>query len=565
VRIRYNQQGSNNALNVSFDPKFNCHVLSGNPKRSFKTGYQPIQSYDELIVRIQNNGPDDICVPLMLTMCPANPTGLCPIICNKNYIPTGIPIQLSKNWHYHELGNYVRFYFFLPVNNIKGWTIYRIRVAYGFYGTLPLASHSNLSLVGYGNFRRGGQWEQLAIGCWGETFCMDIDMDCVPRTITDVRLLLTRNGLNGEKWRWTNAGWGGDWLYIKNEKNERLMPRGWKTAYISHGPCLTEVQYNGYYGANCEVSMKSTVRTLRTDDYARTFTNIEYTFTKKVTTSIAAFFMVGGQPKLETPRVAYGNFEGLIAEHNIPSGIAKDSFFIKSEQLTGSSPWFISYAGQDNHDDNKKGQGWRGIIIRNYNACFSGEKFANPCISFISEQKQRKNMTLHFSPPKDITTFDIGDHISFEVELITIPNDFASYYGPNIFFSDHIRANPCSWKTVHREVIHNGPQLNAKVIRGGFVKHEYPVILYKEGTGIMEFTINFGVGAVPIRFDGLLTPSYSLYHCPPDSPEETKFEPQVNGNDYWQVDFDPWTKHYSLTYNIPFENFPTSRWVLRPI
>lgn len=88
--------------------------------------------------------------------------------------------------------DYGRFFSFLPAKAGRR-SEYRIRIPYGFYGTLPSASHSNLSLIGEGLFLRfitlyslhishhfvflqtwkgykkyGGRWEQLAIGASGE-------------------------------------------------------------------------------------------------------------------------------------------------------------------------------------------------------------------------------------------------------------------------------------------------------------------------------------------------------------------------------------------------------------
>ena len=60
---------------------------------------------------------------------------------------TGIPIQLSKNWHADWMPPYGRFYTLLPAKALAA-SKYHIRCCYGFWGTLPAASHANLSLVG---------------------------------------------------------------------------------------------------------------------------------------------------------------------------------------------------------------------------------------------------------------------------------------------------------------------------------------------------------------------------------------------------------------------------------
>jgi len=137
-------------LKSDFSQKFNCFLLrkDGNLVRSFPEGYTDIRDYDDFEVEIQNKGPSDMYVPVLLFVQPlANPTGVCPIVCDENHVPTGIPVQLSKNWHMSWMPSYGRFYAYLPVqaNALK---TYHIRIVYGFYGTLPSASHANLSLVG---------------------------------------------------------------------------------------------------------------------------------------------------------------------------------------------------------------------------------------------------------------------------------------------------------------------------------------------------------------------------------------------------------------------------------
>ncbi len=141
-----------NQFQSRFNKRFNCfslHKKKGDLIRTFKAGYTDIRDYDDFKLTVTNSMKDDSYVPVLLAVKQlANPTGVCPQICDENGKPTGIPIQLTKNWHNRKLmGNYGRFYCLLPVQAMKT-TIYRVRVIYGFYGSLPSASHANLCLVG---------------------------------------------------------------------------------------------------------------------------------------------------------------------------------------------------------------------------------------------------------------------------------------------------------------------------------------------------------------------------------------------------------------------------------
>eukprot|EP00555_Chaetoceros_dichaeta_P009287 CAMPEP_0198261994 /NCGR_PEP_ID=MMETSP1447-20131203/10570_1 /TAXON_ID=420782 /ORGANISM="Chaetoceros dichaeta, Strain CCMP1751" /LENGTH=824 /DNA_ID=CAMNT_0043950055 /DNA_START=90 /DNA_END=2564 /DNA_ORIENTATION=- len=573
-----------------FSEYFNCFQL-GRPNfqlltRSFEINYTDIRDYDVFQIRVKNNNMGiDAYVPIMLfVQCLANPTGCCPILCDENYVPTAIPVQLSKNWHEASLRNYGRFYCLLPVKGNGEWTTFYMRIVYGYYGTLPSASHSNLSLVGYGE--HGGRWEQLAIGCWGETYCMDIDMDCVENTITDIRMLMTK-GEDNKKWNWSDAGGRGDWLHIQpvtddDKVERRLLPFGWKTAYNSHGPCLSEVFYDGWYSADRCVGVSANVRTLRTDDYARTFTSLNFVFNQCMLATYTSFFCMGGIPMLKTPKVVLGNRDGLIEEYNVPDGLEIGSFFVKQRELTGEGPWFIGFPEQCIIDDRKWGKGWRALIIRKFEAIFDGVTYTNPSISLQATRKrysigtnlnllltkpvqtnstQKRNQINHQGKQLKLDCFSAGDTLNLDLELITLPRNRVDYYGPNQAFGSHLEEKPNSWETVYREA--EGNTLNVIIHHGGYVKHSYPVIIQAEGDTRVDFVIEGGVGVVPVRFDGLCSRKRSLFRCTDiNTEEEVILQQEVHGNDFWQTEYDPLTCTYSIAFNVPLDGEQTSQWTL---
>lgn len=141
-----------NHFKTGFNKRFGCFLLHrGRDElyRFFRGGYRDIREYDDFKITVTNTSKGDRYVPVLLVVNPlANPTGVCPQICDENGRPTGIPIQLNKNWHNREMmGNYGRFYCLLPVKAMQT-KAFRVRVVYGFYGSLPSASHANLCLVG---------------------------------------------------------------------------------------------------------------------------------------------------------------------------------------------------------------------------------------------------------------------------------------------------------------------------------------------------------------------------------------------------------------------------------
>ena len=556
--------GTNNVFPVAFETSKNCFVANAPKiKRSFKAGYTDIRDYDDFLITVDNTDPNTKEAPFLLDFrSPANITGLCPILCDKEGRPTGIPVQLSKNWHYTPMGAYLMAYTSLPVK--QGRTEYLLRVAYGFYGTLPSVSHSQLSLIGYSGKGGNGRWDQLAIGCWGETICFDMDMSLVNLVVTDVRMLMARNGLNGTKWSWTDAGWGGDWLEMLDAEGNKLAFKDLKTAYLAHGPCLSDVRYAGFYGAQREVAMTAEVNTLRTDDYARTFQRFRYVFNVAAANTNISFYRQGKTGQYATPKVAYGNRDGLLAEQDVPLGLTAGQCFIDRLPLEGKGPWWVAFPGAKHTNGRDWGTGYRAFVIRSYTAKINGKIYTQPTVSFPvsvpvhGPKKEISNVDLLLVPPREVTAFKPGDMIEMDVEWITLHRTADDYYGPNEFFRKHLVENPSSWKTTYREVVENDLQVTA---RGGKVMNRYPIVIRAEAPAI-DVTIKGGVGFVPIRFEGLTSiKDLALFEVVDG--KEIKLDQAVHGNDFWQADYDEASRTYTLTYNLPLDGNPTSSWRMK--
>jgi hypothetical protein len=525
---------------VHFDRTKHCYVASVNRlKRNWPTGYTDIRHYDEFKITIDSSNTNDP-VPFLLDMRPpANVTGLCPILCHEDGRPTGIPMQLSKNWHYKPMGSYLMAYAMLPV---KAPATYLLRVVYGFYGTLPSASHAQLSLIGYGGH---GRWDQLAIGCWGETICFDMDMSLVDVAITDIRMLMTRNGVDGKKWSWTDAGWGGDWLNIRDGSQKKYFLNSLKTAYLSQGPCLTDVKYEGYYGKNHEVDFKARIQTLRTDDYSRTFQSLRYQFTRDVSAQRIWLFKLGRTSHYTTPQIAYGNSDGCIENLDVPETLKKKQLFLDKVKLTGSAPWWVALPGAVQTSDRNWGTGYRALIIRDFQAHISGKTFTHPPISAPVFSSGPSNLDIELLPPAGITDFSRGDRIALDLELITLPRVADDYYGLDQAFRTHLTENPTSWKTTYREAI--GNDLEVKVT-GGRTVQNYPLVIQVEKPEV-TVSIKGGIGAIPMRFEELKScVGLRLYQIVNGEP--IPFDQTVHGNDFWQTDYNPAQDTWSITYNI---------------
>lgn len=550
---------------VVFSARYNCLMAEVRDyQRSFKSnrgGLTDIRDYDEFIVEVDNPAKKEKQVPFLLYFWePAAITGICPMVCDENGVPTGIPIQLSKNWHNgpSHLGGYT----VLPAK--PGLSRYRIRISYGFYGTLPSVSHSQLSLIGAGGNAR---WDQLAVGCWGETFCLNVDYSLPPFMFTDLRGLFLRKGKEGKRWGWSLAGWGGGWLDVKGPDGRKLFFRDMKTAYLSQGPCLTDVHYTGSYGAGSEASLKATIRTARVDDHIRTFSTARYEFNKPLDAKDAKLFRFGGgylytgPGMYDTPKLAYGNREGLIAEIDNFEGTKHKDWILDKVTLAGEGPWWIAFPGQNEQYEEPIPSGSMGLIIRGYRAFFGGKAYTNPTVSVpvnLKAEDGRVSLIPMVVPPNGVTRFRPGDWVELDVECDVVPRIADDYYGPNEAFRKHLEEHPRSWKTIHRNAAGNALEVQ---VAGGKETHNYPLIIQAEADRV-SVDIKGGVGMVPIRFDGLLAAQgYALYEVVDG--KERKLDQSVHGNDFWQTDYDTASGTYRLVYNLPLDGKPASRWILK--
>ena len=598
----------NQTVPTAFDASFNAFLARANFSRSVpavdrltrpvhgdKNGFG---NYDDFVIEVENSSAEPRAVPFLLEILgTASITGLVPILCEPDGTPTGIPVQLSKNWHYPKIPNYLRAFTLLPA--APGKTSYLLRVAYAFYGILPTASLGQLSLVGWGE-TTNGRWDQLAIGSWGETLCLNPEFSASTTAITDIRALFTREGQNGKKWQWSDAGWGADWLSVQDSEGKKLTPARMKASYLSHGPCLPEVIYHGTYGANGEVDLTASVSTPRTDDHSKVFLRLRYDFRSTLPAKDAWFFRLG-RGHVFAPKISLGNREGLIKEFDAPTGLKAGELLADRMAFTGSAPWWLGFPGSKLLNTPS---GSRGFVIRSFRANFAGKTYDTPLISlpvgavggFLrTEQGYEKtpggadapcHVDATIVPPSEVETFQPGDSVEIEIEIDVVPVEADDYYGPNEEFRKHLTENSASWKTFHRAAVCNELQVE---VQGGSLLGKLPVVVKVDpGAKTVRVKIQGGSGAVPVRFEGLdSVKSYELGELVSGTklmddylpvmaefapsiaqriqPQSLPLEQGVNGNDFWETSFDPSSKTYTRTYNLPLDGKPSSTWILKKI
>ncbi len=204
-----------------------------------------------------------------------------------------------------------------------------------------------------------------------------------------------------------------------------------------------------------------------------------------------------------------------------------------------------------------KPNGYRALVIRGYKMVAGGKTHTQPIISAPVHGANPTSLDLELLPAAGLSRFSKGDRIELDLELITLPRHADDYYGPNDSFRKHLAANPNSWKTTYREAKGNDLIVRAK---GGRVVQSYPLIIQVEEPEV-TIEISGGVGAVPIRFEGLASGVENrLYQVV--NGKRVPFDQSVHGHDYWQTDHDAATGTSKVSFNLPLDGLRKSQWIL---
>jgi hypothetical protein len=539
-------------LTVTFDETLGCHrlALPETPWSNAKGTYYPVEHLDRLDrwrFTAENLGDRETLCRLMFTQERHLPiTGFTPMICDSNGAPTGLAVQISKNWHTRPEKGRLRHegpWFHgcavlrLPPRSRQTLTF---QMVYARYGGVPAASHAQLSLIGWGHNQF---WDQCALGSFGESICYEpgrVQRRCF---ITDVRPLMTL-GRDGGPWSWAENCGGGDFLIWIGADGQYRGFRGTRAAYRAQGPCLTDVGYveetaDGAIGARMDVAVA------RSDDYLRAFHHVRYDVRRPVRWQRLAFFQMGADFYNDTPsrRVAVGDATGLREEWTPAMG--KDVYDRRAVPLTGNAPWVSAHGLERESLRKGAAAASRGLIVRSWKARLGGRSAPVPHVATYATEwhRGRFRTVVELAPPPGVTALQPGDYVETNLEFVVLPADAAAYYGPNEKFREVLAKDADTWRPVHREAAGNALRVHA---RRGSVQQTYPLRIRAAADGTAEFEVSGGVGHVPVTFTGLRDgrPRGLLLNGSP-------LNQTIHGNDFWQTDYDALTRRWSQTYNLP--------------
>ena len=436
-----------------------------------------------------------------------------------------------------------------------------LTVAIGKWGETFAASHAQLSLVGWG---ANQQWDESALGAWGESITYDPDKTLRRAMVDDVRPFLMN--VNGQ-YNWTGNVGGADFLTYVDANGQRQQPTQLKTVYRSPGPVMTDVVYAGRT-ADDAIEFSAQTHLVRTDDLVRAYYVLRYDFLTDVEYSRLALFQIAADNYSDNgfTKYAYGDatgvlFDGVVPNHN-STGYASQSD--RGITLTGAHPWAFMY------DSNKTGGNLPehvadvGFVIRDYQATINGQSITTPHININRTRNGGwSQMAFEVGLPYDPsnTLIEAGSHVDLIVEYLVVPNDISLYYGPSVDMASVIPTDFGSTNIIERLAADNAVSVTATV---GTVTQHQPVIV--EGvmdTIAAEFTVSGGFGYTPIsiaklyRADGWRLQSF-------DNGVWADVDQSVHENDFWQAQWDEMTLSYTLTFSVETDQTTTFRLIQQP-
>lgn len=480
-------------------------------------------------------------------------TGVTAVLRDPDGTPTGIPVQLSKNWHDRPEGGELAglwFHGLVAVPLAAGAEVeLELAMAYALWGTLPAVSHAQLSLVGWGSNQR---WDQAAFGAWGESFCFEPDQAQGRCMVLDVRPLMVTS-MDGARWSWTHNVGGADWLRLFDPKGGRLAPTGMRAAYLSQGPCLTHVVYSGRLGEG--VTHRADVQLARSSDISRASYRVRMTVERRTEFSRLVLFQVGADTYnySRDRQLALGDASGVLREWAAnPGGDVERG---APREMAGQTPWASLHRAVRPKGTPEKGA-WadRGFVIREWKARLGGRE----CRPWFVERGSRSGddaaTSIDLVPPPSVRALEPGDYVDFLVEHVVLPQSAGDYYGTD----GPLRAalgSQSGWRLVHREAVQGARKV--EVVRGRLTA-TYPAVVVEAEREGAELVLSGGTGHVAVRFTGLRTRPADLRPTLDGQP----LDPAVNGPGLWQVDRLSDGRH-AITVNLPASDQPR-RLVLAP-
>jgi hypothetical protein len=542
-------------LDVAYNPVMGWHQISLRNDVT-KNPEKDNDHIEQVLFTAKNDNPYP--VPLRVNFSKEGEvfsiTGISAMIRDREGNPTGIPVQLSKNWHTIDFNQYKdhlyrgKWYHGLTVLEIPAHSSLTLEYAglNANWGNVPAASHAQLCLVGWG---QNQLWDQSAIGSWGENICYEPDLDQASAPVLDVRPLLILNPA-GDKWEWTGNVGGADFLNMKRMDGKRAWHTGMRVQYKRYCPNLTEVVYAGTMDDD-KVDICYTTSIGRSDDITRGIFKIRMDVRDNIEFSDLAIFQLNAEKYHYSisKKLNIGNENGLIRTWNTVSGDTISGFVGKKEPFKGRIPWIAYTASslEDNQLETYRAAD-RGFTLRNWKIKINGKEDIVPhwqeyytAEGGHGEPASIVNLTL----PESITSLAPGDYIEAEIEMFILPVNVKDYYGSNENLRTALKSGAGTWKPARREAV--GNNIIVTTVEGKCFS-QYPIVI-ETVENKAQFKVKGGIGYVPLTITGLTAycvPRLSVF----ENGSWKNIDQSKYGKDFWQTDYNTATGRWEISYNV---------------
>ena len=487
-------------LKVSYDPRQGWHYVSLRNDQVDRTPDGRNRRTERVSLTLTNPAAR----PRVVRLCFGKTntigiTGISAIIRDAAGDPTGLPVQISKNWHTKKPGRYKGpWYRALTMLTVPAKTTLKIQyVSLGAHlGGVPAVSHAQLCLVGWGSNQL---WEEAAIGSWGESICFEPDQGQRGGAVLDTRPLMVHamGDKPKRKWGWTHNVGGADFLVYYDPSGRKQHNSRMKTLHRRNCPVLTEVTCAGRTHDR-HIDLQYTTSLYRTDDITRGVYRFCYDVRKPTEFKRLVLFQCGGDDYSYTgeKKFARGSEAGLAAEWDTSWG--GGSYKTKPVELGGRVPWISMHQAVRRKDD----QGaWanRGVIIRSWAAKLGGKPARPWAAERGAKVRGRDTSLIDLLAPPGVTKLLPGDYVRAVIEHVVVPQYAKDYYGPNENLRAALGKHADTWRMIHREAV--GNDLAVTVTLGKLVRTRPTMVQARDNRA--EFMITGGLGYVPITISGL--------------------------------------------------------------
>ena len=482
--------------------------------------------------------------------------GGAPMLRDTSGEPTGVPIQISKNWH--ESPYWYHLYSTLLLE--PGSHELEHTFAHARWGEAYAAAHAQLSLIGWGVNQ---QWDESSLGAFGETITYDPDLTLGRSMVDDVRPFLVESA---SKWGWTGNVGGANFLVYATEETdsrpEHQLSR-LRTDYAMTGPNLTQVRYAGITRDE-RVEATITTELGRTDDLVRVWYHLEYTFHEDTPYERLALFQMAADRYADNgfSRYAYGDVTDVLEDEEITdhetTGYASED--ARGIELDGESPWVMLYENVNDEGSLPEHLANVGFVVREFEAQLGDELVTTPHINLMRTfNGECSQMSFELGLPYDADDLVVpaGSVVRATVEYLVAPADKDAWYGDADWLTD-LPADDFQSTEMLRMLAEKG-RLEVSPTVGELVRIHPVELAAEEGEVAVDFSLSGGLGYVPVTIEGLdRADGWRLEQ--EVSGEWVQVDQSVEGNDYWQAHFDAAAGHYELVFNVP--NRDTERYRL---